>query len=142
MIQSPFSAAAKTAIPATIPPAQIEQLLWVGRSLNLQSATDQALTKMFTGTNWLPTRVLGVRKTGGATVACAGGLYTAATKGGTAYVAAAQSWLACTGTLGTTIAAVAALTAAFSDAVSFFSLTTGSTGACTADVFVYGVVLD
>lgn len=122
--------------------SQIEQLLFVGRSLDLQLTTDQALTKMFGGTNFIPTRIYAIRKTGGVTVACAGGVYTAAAKGGTAIVAAAQSYAAVTGALGFIAATIAALTVAFSAATLYLSLTTGSTGACTADVFVYGVVVD
>ncbi len=122
--------------------ANQEQLLFVGRSLNLQIDTDQVLAKVFNGTNFIPTRIIAIRKTGGVTVACAGGVYTAASKGGTAIVASVQSYVAVTGALGFIACTIAALTVAFSSAVLYLSLTTGSTGACTADVFVYGVVVD
>jgi len=121
---------------------QAEQLLFVGRGLNLQSTEDQALTKMFSGSAYIPTRILAVRKTGGVTVACAGGIYTAAAKGGTDIVAAGQSYAAVTGTLGFIAATIEALTVAFTENPLYLSLTTGSTGACTADVFVFGVVVD
>ena len=115
--------------------------LFAIRGANMQLTTDQALTKLGTFTNWFPTRIIGVRSTGGATVTCAGGIYTAATKGGTAIVAAGQSWITLTGTLGCTDATIAALTVALT-ATPILSLTTGSTGAVTADVIIYGVVLD
>jgi hypothetical protein len=125
-----------------VPAAYPEQLLFVGRSLDLQLTTDQVLTKVFSGTNYIPTRVYGVRKSGGVTVACAGGVYTAAAKAGTAIVAASQAWTAVTGALGHIAATIAALTVGFSATPLYLSLTTGSTGACTADVFVFGIVID
>jgi hypothetical protein len=128
--------------PYAVPAPQVEQLLFVGRGLNMAITTDQALTKVFQGTNYIPTRVFGVRKTGGVTVACAGGIYTAASKAGTAMVAAAQVWTAVTGTLGFIAATIAALAVGLSANPLYFALTTGSTGACTADIFVFGVVID
>lgn len=126
----------------TLPQAQLQQLLFVGRNLDFQSVADQALTKVFSGTNYMVTSVSGVRKTGGATVACAGGIYTAAAKAGNALVAAAQTWLLLTGSLGIQAGTPAVLASAQNSATAFLSLTTGSTGAVTADVFVWGVVLD
>lgn len=125
-----------------VPARFTEQLLFVGRGLDLQSTADQALTKMFDGTNYIPTKIYGVRKTGGVTVACAGGIYTAASKGGTAIVAAAQVWTAVTGALGFTAATLAAFAAGLSATPLYFSLTTGSTGACTADIFIFGLIVD
>jgi hypothetical protein len=115
--------------------------LFVLRAADLQLTTDQPFTKVGNFTNYIPTKIAGVRATGGATVACAGGIYTAAAKGGTAIVAAAQSWLAVTGTLGLTDATIAALTVAYT-ATPILSLTTGSTAAVTANVFIYGIALD
>ena len=119
-----------------------ERLLFVGRDFDFQLTSDQALTKMFGGTSWIPTRVFAVRKTGGVTVACAGGLYSAPAKGGTAFVPAAQVWTAVTGTFGFANATLAALTVALAVSTVYFSLTTGSTGAVTGDVFVFGNVVD
>lgn len=128
--------------PSTFPPTNTRQLLFKGSGLNMQLTTDQTLVKQFIGTNYIPTLIYVVRKTGGVTVACAGGIYTAASKGGTAIVAAGQVYTAVTGTLGFIQATIAALTVGFSDTPLYLSLTTGSTGACTADVFVYGEVID
>jgi hypothetical protein len=124
-----------------LPTQNSEQLLFLGRGLNFQLNTDQALSKQFSGTNYLVTRVVAARKTGGASVTCAGGVYSAASKGGSAVVAATQSWV----TLASGIlvnAAIEAITAILSSGTMYLSLTTGSTAAATADVFVYGVILD
>ncbi len=63
---------------------------------------------------------------------------------GTALVAAAQSWLNLTGTGKIVQAALDAVnTTDYQTATTlYFALTTGSTAAATADIFVYGTVLD
>lgn len=126
----------------SIPNSQAQQLLFVGRSLDFQSTADQALTKVFGGTNAIVNYVVAMRKTGGATVACAGGVYTASAKGGSALVAAAQSWvtLASNVNVSATLAALAGTT--ITGPNLFLSLTSGSTAAVTADLFVFGVVVD
>lgn len=118
------------------------QLLFVIRSADMQLTTDQALAKVFTGTKYRVQDVIAVRKTGGASVACAGGIYDAAAKGGNALVATAQSWVALASSVNVvpTIAAVAATTVL--NPALYLSLTTGSTAACTADIFVFGYVVD
>ncbi len=122
--------------------AKQAQQLFVIRSANMQLTTDQALTKMFVGTKYRVTDVIAVRKTGAASVVCAGGIYDAASKGGNALVATAQSWvlLAANVNVVPTLAAVAATTVL--NPALYLSLTTGSTAACTADIFVYGYVVD
>lgn len=70
-----------------------EQLLFVKRSADMQLATDQIMTKSFAGTQYRITDIVGVRKTGAASVACLGGIYDAASKGGNAIVAATQNWV-------------------------------------------------
>ena len=127
-----------------LPQASQQQLLWLARGVDMTLTTDQALTKLFAGTNWIPTKVVVARKTGAFGTACAGGLYTAATKGGNAFVAAAQSYANLTGAgkmVDATLAAVAG-TDVQTSGTAFLSLTTGNTGALTADVFVFGVVAD
>lgn len=118
------------------------QLLFVGRGLDFQSTADQALTKVFAGTQYRITDIIAVRKTGGASVVCAGGVYDAAAKGGNAVVATAQSWvtLALNVNVVPTLAAIVA-TAMLSQTL-FLSLTTGSTAAITADIFVMGYIID
>ena len=124
------------------PTANLQQLLFVLRGANMHITTDQAFTKVFTGTNYVVTSVIAARKTGAASVTCAGGVYTAASKGGDALVAATQSWvtLAANIIVNATLAAVAGT--AIESATPYLSLTTGSTAACTADVFIFGVCID
>lgn len=119
-----------------------QQLLFVLRDADMQLTTDQPFTKMASVTNYMVTRVVAVRKTGAASVVCSGGLYTAAAKGGVALVAATQSWLALAA--GKIVDAVLAAVVGtdFQTATPILSLTTGSTAACTADLFIYGVSLD
>jgi hypothetical protein len=129
---------------APVSAANTQQLLFVGRGLDFQLTTDQALTKQFAGTNYVITKILAIRKTGGATVACAGGIYTAAAKGGSALVAATQSWIGLSGAGKITDATLGALLATDAQSASplYLSLTTGSTAAVTGDVLVFGVVAD
>lgn len=128
---------------ATIPPSTLpllSQALFIGRGLNFQSTADQALAKQFTGTKYRITDIVAVCKTGGGSVVCAGGIYDTAAKGGNAVVAAAQSWVA----LGAGIIVIptlAVVTAILSGTL-ILSLTTGSTAAVTADVFVFGYIID
>lgn len=124
-----------------IPLKNIEQLLFLGRRLDFQSTADQTLIKQFAGTNYMVTKVIATNKTGGTSVACTGGVYSQPAKAGSAVVSAAQSWLGLT--VGLLVdATVAAITAQLSNTSMYLSLTTGSTAACTADVYVFGVVLD
>jgi hypothetical protein len=116
-------------------------MLFVGRGLNFQLTTDQVLTKVFGGTKYRILDVCAAWKSGGASVVCAGGLYDAAAKGGNALVAAAQSWV--TLASGIIVPAVIGVTSVLeSTGTLYLSLTTGSTAACTADLFVYGYALD
>lgn len=126
------------------PRSSIQQLLFAGRGLDFQSTADQALAKQFSGTNFIITKVVAVRKTGGATVAVAGGIYTAAAKGGSALVAAAQSWINLSGAGKIVDATLAAVDATDVQTASplYLSLSTGSTGAVTADLFIFGIVVD
>lgn len=120
------------------------QLLFIGRALNFQSTADQALTKSYIGTKCAVTNVYATRVSGGASVACAGGVYDTASKAGLPLVAAVQSWVALTGAAKMVAATVANLlgTDVSSTGAAFLSLTTGSTAAVTGDLFIYGVVLD
>lgn len=120
-----------------------EAPLFVLRAADMQSTADQAFTKTFTGTNYVVTKVLAVRASGGASVACAGGVYPAASKAGTALVGVAQSWVALTGAgkiVDATLAAV--IGTDVQTATPILSLTTGSTAAATADLFIFGNVVD
>jgi hypothetical protein len=118
-----------------------DALLFVLRNANFQSTSDQQFTKLQNFGNYVVTKIVAFRKTGGATVACAGGVYSATAKGGFAIVAAGQSWLGLAGAGNIVDATLAAATLIRTE-TPYLSLTTGSTAAVTADVFFYGVVLD
>lgn len=111
-------------------------------SANLQLTSDQAFTKIQPFASYRLTHVVARWKSGGTTVACTGGIYTAAAKGGSALVAATQSWL----NLTAAGKIVSAVLAAVNDtdeqsATPILSLTTGSTAAATADLTLYGIIL-
>lgn len=119
------------------------QKLFVLSGANMQSTADQTFTKVGTFTNYIITHVVARRASGGTTIACAGGIYSAASKAGNAWVAAAQSWINLTGAgkvVNATRAAVADTDQASTTPV--LSLTTGSTAAATADFVIYGIPLD
>lgn len=119
------------------------QLLFILRAADMTSTADQQLTKVFTGTNYLISNITAVRKTGAYGVACLGGFYTGATKSGDILVAATQSWLNLTGAAKVSVATLAALVLTnVESAVPYLSLSTGNTGALTADIFIYGYIVD
>lgn len=121
-----------------------QQLLFVLRNANMQSTADQLLTKLSVFDNWKATSIVAVRKTGAFSGACAGGVYTAAGKAGSPLVAAGQSYANLTGAgkiVDATLEAVNSTDAQTSPTV-YLSLTTGNGAVLTADIYVYGVVLD
>lgn len=129
---------------ATLPiqAANITQNLFVLRAANMTLTTDQAFTKLFTGTNYVVTNVVAVTKSGAFGIACLGGVYTAASKAGDAVVAAAQAWAGLTALGLTVMVSAANIIQKQETATPFLSLTTGNTGALTADLFIQGVVTD
>ena len=121
----------------------VSQLLFKINAADMQSTADQIFTKIFSGTTYVITNVVARRASGGTSVACVGGIYTAASKGGTPLIAAIQSWVALTGAAKMVLATLAAVLGTDTQtATPYLSLTTGSTAAATADIFIYGVVLD
>lgn len=122
--------------------AQSGQPLFALRSADMTLTSDQAFTKVGSFTNYAVTSIWANRKTGAGSVACAGGIYTAATKGGDALVSAVQSWvtLAANKVVQATLAALVGTN--LETATPILSLTTGSSAALTADIFIFGVVLD
>lgn len=121
--------------------ASVQQLLFKLTAANFQLTTDQAFTKFYSGTNYSPQLIIARQRSGAASIACAGGIYDAAAKGGNTLVAAAQSWVTlASGVIVTATLAALDLTTLFTN-TPFLSLTTGSTAAITADVYIYGVDL-
>lgn len=124
------------------PANQQGQVLFVKRSANMQSTADQQFTKLHAGTNYIVTNIVAVRKTGGASVICAGGIYDAAAAGGNALVATAQSWVALAANVNVVPTLAAVVSTALLSATPYLKLATGSTAACTADIFIMGYVID
>lgn len=105
---------------------------------NMNVTTDQVLLADFTSTKYIIDRILVTNASASLTLA-AGGIYTAASKGGVAVVAAAQLYSGLTAS-----GLVLPLTIASTDARTtglFLSLTTAQGGAATADVHVFGYAL-
>lgn len=119
----------------------VNQKLFSISAANMAVTTDQAFTKLFTGTLWIPTQIIAVRVAGAFGVACAGGIYPAASKAGTAIVANSQSYAALTGA-NTSVLATLATQAVQTTVLPYLSLTTGNTGALTANIYIYGVIVD
>jgi len=113
--------------------------LFVLRNADMQSTSDQKFRRVFGGLNYWPLFVYARQRSGGASVTCAGGIYDAAAKGGTAMVAAAQSWVTLAATVTVRAAMAAAADTTLFSNTPFLSLTTGSTAACTADLWIVGL---
>ena len=116
-----------------------EQLLFKLTGADMHITTDQIFTKIFPGTNYVTQYIIARQRTGGGSVTCAGGIYDVASKGGNALVAATQSWV----TLAAAVIVVPTLAAVALTALGvntpYLSLTTGSTAACTADIWIFGM---
>jgi len=127
----------------TIPPQYGQQVLFMLRSADMTLTTDQAFSKVFGGTNYIITSILAVRKTGAFGVTCAGGIYSGAGKTGDALCAAVQSWASLSGA-GTSASATLTnlLQTKVQTATPNLALTTGNTGALTADIFIVGITVD
>lgn len=120
----------------------LTQTLFVIRAANMTLTTDQALTKVGAFTNYVVTNVVGVAKSGAFGTACLGGIYTGAGKTGDTLLAAAQSWANLTGVGLGVVAPAANILQKQESATPILALTTGNTGALTADIFVQGIVTD
>lgn len=126
---------------AGIPPNNCVQLLFVIRGANMAITTDQQFTKVFAGTTWDPHYIVVNCVTGAFNTACAGGVYSGAGKTGSAIVAVGQSYSTLTGANTQVHPSVQATNVLFS-VTPFLSLTTGNTGALTANYFIFGVCCD
>lgn len=115
------------------------------RNVDMTATGDNALVwQMPVPSRYIVRRCIARRVSGAFGVACLGGLYTAASKGGSAIVAATQTYAALTGAglvVDTTLAAIALTTVVTANPL-YFALTTGNTGALVADIYVWVDVLD
>ncbi len=118
-------------------------LLFYIKGADLQSTSDQLFTKVFPTTKYVISDIRAVGASGGVTVACAGGIYNEASKGGDELVAATQDWTGLTeadkiiqpsleSVVGTDV----------QTETPILSLTTGSTAAATANIYIYGYSMD
>ncbi len=117
------------------------QLLFLLRGANMQLPADQQFTKMFNGALWAPFFIVAARVSGAFSSACAGGIYTAPARGGTAIVAAAQSYANLTGENSLVVCTLGAITTAFT-LTPYLNLTTGNGASLIADLYIYGSVYD
>lgn len=120
----------------------VQQVLFRLIGANMNVTTDQALIPYLwtPGQNYLIERIRVVNASVSLTTA-AGGIYTAASKGGSAIVAAAQAYSTLTGpTIGLDLT-VAAVGNGLQTAIPILSLTTAQGAAATADVYVFGSIV-
>ncbi|HXU78630.1 MAG TPA: hypothetical protein VN794_18785 [Methylomirabilota bacterium] len=119
------------------------KLLFILRAGNMQSTSDQPFSKIGNFANFMITGITAMRVTGATSVLCLGGVYSGAAKSGNTLVSNLQSWLGLSGP-GKIVQATLANSATTDaqTATPIFSLSTGSTAACTADVYIHGVPLD
>ncbi len=127
---------------SVVPPAQIGQVLFTLRSANMQLTTDQQFTRLFAGVNYRITDIIAVRKTGAGATSILGGIYDAASKGGSAIVAVGQNWVTLAANVNVVPTLAAVVATALLSGTPYLSLSTGSTGACTADLFILGYCID
>lgn len=112
---------------------------------NFNSTADQIITIFDNPAKYIVRRIIVTNASTSLTTA-AGGVYTAASKGGTAIVAAAQAYSTLTAStlfLDLTLSATgnASTTVKSSIPNLYLSLTTAQGAAATADVYVYGDIL-
>jgi hypothetical protein len=111
--------------------------------LNMNITTDQNLALTVPSNAYYFLKYVVGRNASTSLTTAAGGIYTAASKGGTAVVAATQAYSALTGsTLSVALTIVAAQLLVVQTANPLvFSLTTGQGSAATMDLLVYGDVI-
>ncbi len=123
----------------TAPAVGTNQLLFSLIGANMNVTTDQAMAKAFSFGNFIIDRIIVTNASTSLTLAI-GGIYTAATKGGTAVVANTQIYSALTAA-GLTLDLTLADTSVRTGASLILSLTTQQGGAATADFRVFGWAL-
>jgi hypothetical protein len=117
------------------PDAYVRQIGHLANA-NFNSTADQAITLEIANQSYSITDIITTNITVSLTTA-AGGFYTAAAKGGTAIVAAGQTYTTHTGTA-TQIQRATIANAGPVSTTLYFSLTTPQGSAATGDIFVFG----
>lgn len=118
------------------------QILFVKRLADMTLTTDQIFTKLFSGTNYKITDIIAVRASGAASVACLGGIYDAASKGGNAIVAVGQNWVTLASGVTVTPTLASLVSTTLLTTTPILSLSTGSSAACSANIFICGYCID
>lgn len=123
-------------------------LLYKLAGADMQSTSDQAFTKMLAFNEAIPVSITAMPKTGAASGTCAGGVYSGTAKGGTAFVPSGASWVTLTSSATpkvfhsfVTTGSGTVMSKSVMTTAPYLSLTTGSTAACTADLYIYGFVV-
>lgn len=111
------------------------------RGANFNSTADQAIPLNSGGFNYIITTIYVTNASGSLTTA-AGGIYDAASKGGNAIVAATQAYSALSASSKLLALTLAALGIVLTAQTINLSLTTGQGAAMTADIFVFGKILN
>lgn len=108
---------------------------------NMNVTTDQTIPiTLDQGSKFVINQIL-VMNTSTSLTLAAGGVYTAASKGGSAVVAAAQVYSALTGATKMVVATLAITDTVWTVSSLILSLTVAQGGAATADIYVMGYVL-
>ena len=105
---------------------------------DLNSTADQIFIPAFTFTTFIIREIL-VTQASGAISLATGGIYTAASKGGTAIVSAAQSWSGLTSSVKTVTPTLGGTATDLRTGSLYLSLTAAMGSAGTANFFIMGV---
>lgn len=121
-----------------------EELIGKLLSANLNVTTDQTIN-IYNASKYVISKIVVTNASANLSAgSTAGGFYPSASKGGTAIVANTQVYTALSASTkyqNLTLAAVAG-TDVYTGSAIYFSLTTAFGSACTADIYVYGYVLE
>lgn len=109
-------------------------------SANGAVTSDQALTMVAGLTKFIPTQVV-FTNASVTPILAAGGIYTAASKGGTILFSVAQVYTALSATTKTLLPTITLTTDVVTTGTLFFSLTTANAAALTMDIYVFGLDL-
>jgi hypothetical protein len=120
-----------------------QQLLYLLRGANMAITTDQIFTSVYQGVVCVPSlqNIVLVCKTGAFNTQCVGGAYAGTNKTGMVLISAATNWAGLTGP-GTSVHPVAGVLTSTMTSPPYLSLTIGNSGPLTADVFIYGAIVD
>jgi hypothetical protein len=116
-----------------------QRILGTLRGANFNSTADQAIP-IIGASKYAISQIIVTNCSVSMTLAT-GGFYTAASKGGSAVVGAAQVYTALTGATSLLSATLAITTTAWTATPLYFSLTTAQGAAATCDIYVVGIDL-